>query len=322
MANLNIFAGFDISKNYFDLCILSPGPIQSAQFSNDQNGFSQLQTVLPAGAHCVMEATGPYYLRLACWLHDHGFTVSVVNPLVIRRFAQMQLSRVKTDKADAVIIARYGCTQQPPAWRPPADYVIKLQQLDALKEGVMMQVRSLCNQREAFSATGMMDKEVKTMLSKMIAQQQRVLQQLEQKTEAIIVQYHKQMLSNLTSIPGIAKKTATVLITVTAGFTKFQNAKQLCAYVGMSPRIYESGTSVKGKARICKLGMSRVRAILYVCAWSAKQCNKACAELYERLLAKGKAKKLALVAVANKLLRQAFAVATSNKPYLIPTLKN
>jgi len=161
---------------------------------------------------------------------------------------------------------------------------------------------------------------VKKFVQKMITHQQKMLQQLEDKTHDIIKQYHQQMLINLTSIPGIANKTATVLISVTGGFTRFQNAKQLCAYVGMSPRIYQSGSSIKGKARICKLGMSRVRALLYVCAWSAKRHNKACAELYERLVAKGKAKKLALVAVANKLLRQAFAIATTNKPYLIQPL--
>ena len=154
----------------------------------------------------------------------------------------------------------------------------------------------------------------------MITQQQKALELLELKTEAIIKEHHQQMLNNLTSIPGIAKKTASALIMATGGFTRFANAKQLCAYVGMTPRIYESGSSIKGKARICKLGMSRVRALLYVCAWTAKRYNKACAELYERLLAKGKAKKLALVAVANKLLRQAFAIASGNKPYLIQTL--
>lgn len=321
MANLHLFAGLDVSKESFDLSILSTGTIiQSAKFSNDQNGFLQLKSLLPAGVHCIMEATGPYYLRLACWLHTNGFLVSVVNPLVIRRFAQMQLRRVKTDKADAAIIAQYGYLQQPQAWRPPARHLVKLQQLDAIRERVVMQLTLLNNQLEAFGATGMMDKEVKSVLTKMIAQQQRMLLQLEQKTETIILEHHQQMLRNLVTIPGIAKKTAAVLIIVTGGFTRFQNVKQLCAYVGMSPRIYESGTSIKGKARICKLGMSRIRALLYVCAWSAKKCNKACAELYARLLAKGKAKKLALVAVANKLLRQAFAIATGNKPYLIPTL--
>lgn len=321
MTNLNIFAGIDISKESFDISIVSTQHTgKSARFSNDQEGFLQLKSMLPAEAHCVMEATGPYYLRLATWLHKNGFVVSVVNPLVIRRFAQMQLRRVKTDKADAAIIADYGRIHQPEPWSPPARYLLTLQQLDAMRDQAIVQLGVLNNQWEAFNAGGMMDKEVKSMLNKMIKAQEKVLQQLEDKTQSIIMQYHQQMLANITSIPGIAKKTAAVLITVTGGFTRFKTVKQLCAYVGMTPRIYESGSSIKGKARICKLGMSKVRRLLYVCAWSAKRYNAACAELYARLVAKGKAKKVALVAVANKLLRQAFAVATSNKPYLIQPL--
>lgn len=321
MANLNIFAGIDISKDFFDITLLSDGTIiYSGRFTNDPDGFTKLCSVLQPDTHCVMEATGPYYLRLACWLHKEGFTVSVVNPLVIRRFAQMQLRRVKTDKADAAIIVAYGAMHQPQAWSPPAQYLVTLQQLDAMREKVITHLTALSNQREAFTSGGMMDKEIKTLQNKMIRHHQKMLQQLDDKIEGIIMQHHKEMLTNLTTIPGIAKKTASVLIRVTGGFTRFQNVKQLCAYIGMSPRVYESGTSIKGKARICKLGMSKVRSILYVCAWTAKRCNKACAELYERLVSKGKAKKLALVAVANKLLRQAFAIATTNKPYLIQPL--
>ena len=262
-----------------------------------------------------MEATGPYYLRLACWLHKNGIGISVVNPLVIRRYAQMQLRRVKTDKADAAMIAAYALFQRPELWSPPAAYLVKLQQLDAMKQRVVMELTALTNQLEAFSATGMMDKDTKVFLKKMIVQQQKNLEELERRTEQIIEEHHQHMLKNLVSIPGIAKKTATVLITITGGFTRFQNYKQLCAYVGMSPRIYESGTSVKGKAKICKLGMGRIRALLYMCAWSAKRYNKACKELYERLKAKGKRSKVALIAVCNKLLKQAFAIATKGTTY-------
>ena len=130
------------------------------------------------------------------------------------------------------------------------------------------------------------------------------------------------MMSNLTSIPGLGKKTATVLIILTGGFKKFDSARQLSAYVGLAPRIFHSGSSIKARSRICKMGMSRIRALLYLCAWSAKRYNKACRELYERLIAKGKAKKLALIAVANKLLKQAFAIAKSKQSYSSTYSKN
>ena len=317
MTNLNIFAGFDISKTTFDLTILNADQSMCSCLGNDEQGFKNLMGILPAGAHCIMEATGPYYLRLACWLHANGFTVSIINPLVIRRFAQMLLRRVKTDKADARLIAEYGRLHQPAAWTPPASYQVHLQQLQALREGAVTHLTALKNQLEAFNAAAEMDKQTARLLHKMIQQQQKYLSQIEAQIDCIIEQYHHELLKNLKSIPGIAKKTAVVLITITGGFSRFANYKQLGAYIGITPRIYESGSSVKGKPRISKLGMGRVRAMLYLCAWSAKRCNKSCKELYDRLLAKGKAKQVALIAVAHKLLRQAFAIAISNQPYSI-----
>ena len=134
--------------------------------------------------------------------------------------------------------------------------------------------------------------------------------------EVMIKNEHQNLFNQLQSIPGIGKKTALALIVLSGGFEKFENAKQLCSYVGLSPRIFESGTSVKGKSKICKMGMSRIRAMLYVCSWTAKKCNKACRELYDRLVEKGKPKKVALIAVVNKLLKQVFAIATKNEFYL------
>jgi len=144
---------------------------------------------------------------------------------------------------------------------------------------------------------------------------QEQIEVLEQSMERKAKENKASMVDNITSIPGIGAKTAIQLLIITQGFSRFENARQLCAYVGICPRIYESGTSVKGKAKISKLGMGRLRALLYMCAWSARKHNQACKDLYERLLAKGKAKKLALVAVANKLLKQAFAVASKNLKY-------
>lgn len=127
--------------------------------------------------------------------------------------------------------------------------------------------------------------------------------------------HYSDMLTNLETIPGMGKKTAVMLTVLSGGFTRFDDYRKLSSYIGICPRIFESGTSVKGKARICKMGMSRIRATLYVCSWSARRYNKACRDLYERLLAKGKAKKLALIAVANKLLKQAFTIAKQQTKY-------
>ena len=119
----------------------------------------------------------------------------------------------------------------------------------------------------------------------------------------------------LTSIPGIGQKTALFLIVVTDGFSKFETASQLCSYVGITPTIREPGSSVRGRARISKVGNRKLRNLLFLCAFNACKHNRACRAIYERIVNKGKSKKLALIAVANKLPKQSFAIARSRRPY-------
>lgn len=117
------------------------------------------------------------------------------------------------------------------------------------------------------------------------------------------------------SIPGIGQKIAIFLIVVTDGFSKFENASQLCSYVGITLTIRELGSSVRVRARISKVGNRKLWNLLFLFSFNACKHNKACKEVYERIVNKGKSKKLALIAVANKLLKQSFAIAKSSKPY-------
>jgi transposase len=112
------------------------------------------------------------------------------------------------------------------------------------------------------------------------------------------------------SIPGVGPKTAIRLIGVTEGFTRFTTVKQLVSYVGLSPHPYESGTSIKGKGHLAKYGMGRMRQLLYLCSWTARRSNPGCAVLYKRLKAQGKPERVIKCAVAHKLVRQAYAIAT------------
>lgn len=316
MTNVNVFTGFDVSKDSIDFFTINgSGKSGGQKVAYTREGMKSLSKKVPSVSHCVLEATGPYHLKLSTWLHAQGYAVSVVNPLVIKRFTQMRLVRTKTDKADAQMIAAYAQTERPPLWQPPAKYMLQLKQMETTIEKSVGNRTALSNQLEAFEATGMVDPSVRSLLKKSIEQINKVIQVLEKRMEEIIENEHNAMMKNLTSIPGVGKKTAIALIVATGGFTRFDSHKKLSAYLGLCPRIYESGSSVKGKARICKLGMSRIRAMLYLCSWSAMKSNKACKELFDRLLEKGKAKKLALIAVANKLLRQAFAIAKNGVQY-------
>ena len=124
-----------------------------------------------------------------------------------------------------------------------------------------------------------------------------------------VKQTHQDLLTRLKTIPGIGPKTAVTLVVLTGGFDRFTGAGELCSYAGLRPVIRQSGSSVKGRPRISKVGNQKLRNSLFMCSFNACKYNKACRDLYERIVAKGKSKKLALIAVCNKLLKQAFAIA-------------
>jgi len=123
------------------------------------------------------------------------------------------------------------------------------------------------------------------------------------------------MLTTIESISGIGRKTAMLLLVVTDGFTRFESSGQLCSFCGLTPSIRQSGTSVKGRSRITKIGNAKLRNLLFMCSFTAYKHNKACKAIYDRIVNQGKSKKLALIAVCNKLLKQAFAIAKSGVEY-------
>lgn len=309
------YIGIDCAKMTFDAALPTQKGYQVIKFNNTEEGFNQLLVQLPPTGHCVMEATGPYYCRLATFLHQSARLVSVVNPLVIKRFTQMRLVRAKTDKADAVLIAQYAELEAPSLWQPTPTLFLEAAQEMTLTEQCIKQRTALLNQQDAFAQLPHQSEQVKSSLLSLLDHLNQQIEQLERSIYQKVNQQDQSLLQNLRSIPGIGPKTATVLMVLTKGFVSFSNHRQLISYVGLAPRIFQSGSSVKGKGHICKIGTGRVRSILYMCALRAKSCNPSCKALFERLRAKGKPVKVALVAVANKLLKQVFALAKSGQAY-------
>jgi transposase len=317
MSKVKEFVGIDISKLTFDVGIPSgiEGRYKHEKYDNSKEGFSAFKARLSDYSVCVMEASGPYYMLLAGYLHEQGVEVRVVNPLAVKHFSRMRMTRAKTDKKDAALIAEYAKSENPPLWQPKAAHLVELQQLQGVVEGFVMRKTQLINQQEAYTAAGGKGNAALKILRKEIAHIEKQILQIEQEMEAITQKHHSKMLAQLKSIPGIGKRTAMLLIVITDGFTRFETAKQLVGYIGLCPRVYDSGTSIKGKQKICKMGMSQMRVLLYMCAMQAKKSNLACQEMFARLKAKGKNGKLAIVAVANKLVKQAFAIAKSDGYY-------
>lgn len=308
----NEIYGIDISKKVFDVYSLNSG---HKQFNNDEKGFKLLLRELPKQALVIMEATGYYHYRLAQYLHKRGVKVSVVNPLSVKRFIQMRLAKVKTDKSDAKAICEYGIQNAVPLYNALTDVQAECLQLFRLLDIYMKQRTATKNKIKGEESLGKPSRAVYSSLKRNLRHLDKEIGCIEDRLLELVKQDQQQQLTLLKSIPGMGVKTALFLIVVTDGFKKFETASQLCSYVGITPTIRESGSSVRGRSRISKVGNKKLRNLLFLCAFSACKHNKGCRELYERIVAKGKSKKLALIAVSNKLLKQAFAIAKSGLPY-------
>ena len=173
----------------------------------------------------------------------------------------------------------------------------------------------MTNLRGAFDALPQIDKNGLLVLNKTIKFIQKQIALLEADITNIANEEFSKQIKSLTSIKGIGLTLATSLIVSPGGFTQFESAKQLSRYIGICPTYQQSGTSINIRGTINKNGNSDLRSLLYIASWSAIRYNQACKESYQRLKAKGKPSKVALVAVANKLVRQAFAICTSETVY-------
>jgi transposase len=312
MNKVKHYVGIDISKSTFDVFDLEKG---HRKYTNDIKGFKSFMKTLEDTSCCVMEATGCYHQRLAMCLFDNNIGVAVLNPLVIKRYTQMKLHHTKTDKSDAQMICSYAQEQTVSLWEPEPDYINECNMLQSAVGLYFKQRTAIKNKLHSLAS-----REVKTgllvrSLKRQLKQLNKEIEILENKIEEIIKEYNQQMYTNIRSIPGVGKKTALLLIASTNGFKSFENHRQLSSFFGLSPMERTSGTSIKGRSRISKAGDPKIRNYLFLCSFTASQCNPQCNALYERLVAKGKSKKLALIAVTNKLLKQAFAIAKSGICY-------
>jgi transposase len=303
------FVGIDISKDSFDVCYPNG---KHAKFLNKLEGFKLFAKKLQSDWHCVMEQTGRYHHPLAHYLKSLEMTVSVENGLVIKRFSQLLLKSTKTDKADAKIIRDYAIQFNPKEWETPKPYISQCRELRSLVVLLKKQRTALKNQDHSLKSSV---EEVLKFLKKELIEMNKKIKHLEKVIEDSVKENESEMLTHVSSIPGIAKRTATLLIINTNAFRDFENGKQLSSYFGLSPSIRQSGSSLNGKSIITKAGNKDMRKMMFMCSLSASVFNKACNAQFHRIVNKGKPKKVALIAVSNKLLKIALAVAKSKMPY-------
>ena len=311
-----VYIGIDISKNNFVVAYPSTNGYSTKTFPNSTAGVRTfIATLSVAEHHCVMEATGNYCFLLLYLLHQSSIAVSLVNPKQIKHFARMMMAVTKTDEKDACMIAMYGEKMNPPIYKMPSQSIILLKQKKTVIRQLRKQLVASKNLRGSLIVLPYRDKACVRTLDKTIDFLTKQIEQLEAELADIASSEFDKQLKALTSIKGIGITLATALILTTGGFTYFDNAKQLSRFIGICPTYQQSGTSVNIKGHINRNGDEHLRSLLYVASWIALRYNASCRECYLRLKANGKPSKVALIAVANKLVRQAFAIATTDSTY-------
>lgn len=313
------YLGIDISKSKFHAALHNGSKPSNKPkvkaFANTVEGFEQLQTWVEqqgvASVHACLEATSTYGEAVAEFLVEQGHRVSMVNPSRIKGFAQSELSRSKTDKADAQLILRFVMALRPQPWQPPAPAVKQLQALLRRHEALQQMVVQEQNRLDTTSV------DLRSSIQKHIEYLEQDIEAIRQQIDDHFDQHPglKQQRDLLVTIPGIGDHTASMLLAEIVDWKQFDSPRQLAAYAGVTPRERTSGTSVRGKPSLSRLGNARLRKALFLPAMAARRFNPLITAFCERLLAKGKAKRQVIGAAMRKLLHLAYGVLKSGRPF-------
>jgi transposase len=311
---MQCFLGIDVSKAKLDAALLLPnGKFKSKVFANDAAGFAALLQWLVGHTplHICMEATGSYHEALACFLSDQGLAVSVVNPLLVKRFAEASRLRNKTDGGDAKCLALFCQAQRPQRWQAPSLAVRALQALVARLETLQAMRQAECNRLEvAHSSVAESVRQVISDLDEAIAQvKAQIVSTIDDDPDL------KQRASLLQSIPGLGDKTIPQLLAYIGRPERFKSVKALTAFAALTPLIRQSGTSLDKRSGTHPMGHHQLKRALYFPAMVAARYNPLVAVFWNRLKAQNKPGKVIVVACMHKLLAIAFGVLRSGKPF-------
>ena len=329
------WAGLDVSKDTFDAGLLWPrddglpralAEIPDAGFPRTRRGaddfLAWLDEVLsnagldPAAAapRVVLEATGKYSVELALWLiaARPALAPAIINPGASHAFIKSLGLRNKTDRLEARALAVYGAERQPAPFAPPTPEMAVLRDLIRHRQTVVDdRVAEENRARETYASA-----TVRRMLKNHVAQLKRNEKKLERelKERMKAVPELARDVAALTTIYGIGWLTALTVLVELGDLRRFDKARQVSASSGLSPQRRESGTSVRGRTRLCKQGNGRVRKALYMPALTVIRGDSDLADCYHRLIAAGKSHKSALCAVMRKLMIVMRAILNSGQP--------
>lgn len=313
---METWVGIDISKDTFDAAWVVEGKKNHLKLENCTNGFKRLLTEAPAGARFAMEATGEYHLNCARYLSSRGKSVSVLNPFAVKMHMQSDLRRCKNDKADSYSIAKFAAEKNTECWACPTDDEIKLKHLDAVIDNLQKQIRQSKNVLHSLTQVSLHDDLAVSIIKKTISGLESLMERARNKQLEMIESSKKEETALACSIPGIGLETSIKFFTHVGNINRFDSSRSLISWIGLTPRNAQSGTSIHKNGGISRMGCTRLRSQFYMCAVVAIKYNPDCRAFYNRLKELGKPSKVALIAVANKLIRQLFAVLTKKEAYV------
>ena len=311
--------GIDVSKAKLDAALLTlNGKYRSKVFVNDAAGFKSLLVWIKenvpagmAGVHVCMEATGAYHEGLALFLSDQGIAVSVVNPLLVKRFMEVDRVRNKTNQGDAKCLARFCQTTQPELWEAPSVGVRTLQAL-VLRLDTLQEMR-----QSELNRLGVAHASVQQSIHDVIADLEHSIDAVRKQIQKAIDDDPdlKQRQGLLATIPGLGEKTIPQLLAYIGRPERFKTVKALTAYAALAPLIRQSGTSLNKHKGTHPQGHRALRSALYFPAMVAGRYNPLIAAFWHRLKAQNKPGKVIVVACMHKLLAIAYGVLKSGKPF-------
>jgi transposase len=307
--------GIDIAKRKFDVALLINGKLKHKVFTNNQEGLKMLVSWLHKQnidhVHVCLEASSTYGDELATFMHNAGHTVSIVNPARIKGFARSELLRTKNDKVDAGVIARFCHAMYPEPWTPLPPEIRALQALVRRVDALLVMRTQELNRIETTHETvtssirehiSFLDQEI-TKLKKQITGHIKNDPHLRTKRDL------------LRSIPGIGEATIAAILGELALFENGERVQKVVAYIGLAPKEFTSGSSIKGKPRICKIGNARMRKALYMPSLVAMQYNPVIISFSQRLKERGKNGRVIVCAIMRKLVHLIFGILKSGRPF-------
>lgn len=322
MSKSSFYVGIDVGSQELVAAVEGRKP---RSFKHSRGGITTMvkwvSKIAPeASLHFCLEATGVYGYSVACCLYqEHHMSVSVINPAQIASYSRAQLRRTKTDNVDAQVILSFAQSQNPPLWEPESNSLRQLYYLVTEADRIRKAQRQWLNRKHCQRYL----KDIPEIIKQADKTLERVLYRQLKKIEQAIIelcQTHEDLRQDvqlLCSIPGISNHSAVRILAYGKNALVDLNRNALTAHAGLAPAQKQSGTSIKGKARIAKQGERRLRTTLFMPALAAAYHNPKLKIFYQRLLKNGKPKMLALVAVMKKLLLMIQAILKTKKPFKI-----